>query len=276
MSCHLNIDSTIHKDIRSSLNKFIESNKIPNIIFHGPNGSGKRILVDYFINNIYKNNNDDIKQYVIYVDCAKCNGIKYVREDLKFFAKSQIHHSSNNSKESVFKTIIMFNSDKLTFDAQSALRRCIEVYNHSTRFLIVVENKYKLLRPILSRFCELYVPLPKIDNISVNLNGYNVSSKKYISQNDSQKKLHDELDKVSKTTENIEKKASRLYELGYSAIDIMKYIENKPIDDMYKWTLLLVFQTIKSEFRSEKLLMFFLLHKLYFRLDSDLENILTM
>ena len=40
------------------------------------------------------------------------------------------------------------NADKLTIDAQSALRRCIELFSHNTRFFIVVEDKNKLLRPI--------------------------------------------------------------------------------------------------------------------------------
>jgi DNA polymerase III delta prime subunit len=60
----------------------------------------------------------------------------------------------------MFKSIVLLNADKLTIDAQSALRRCIELFCHSTRFFIVVEDKNKLLKPILSRFCEIYVPPP--------------------------------------------------------------------------------------------------------------------
>ena len=37
-----------------------------------------------------------------------------------------------------FKTIVMTNADKLTIDAQSALRRCIESFSHTTRFFIIV------------------------------------------------------------------------------------------------------------------------------------------
>ena len=48
----------------------------------------------------------------------------------------------------MFKSIILLNADKLTIDAQSALRRCIEVFNHTTRFFIIVEDRYKLLKPI--------------------------------------------------------------------------------------------------------------------------------
>ena len=45
----------IHKTIHTKLNYFIEIAKIPNIIFHGPNGSGKRTIVHSFLNKIYNN-----------------------------------------------------------------------------------------------------------------------------------------------------------------------------------------------------------------------------
>ena len=151
----------LHSDIKNKLEKFVMINKIPNIIFHGPTGSGKRSIVNTFINLIYKNNKEHLKEYVMHVDCAQGKGIKFVREELKFFAKSHI----NITKTNIFKTIVMANADKLTIDAQSALRRCIEVYNHTTRFFIVIEDKYKLLKPILSRFCEIFIPAPIINNI---------------------------------------------------------------------------------------------------------------
>ena len=78
--------------------------------------------------------------------------IKFIRENLKYFANSIVEANSG----SLFKSIILLNADKLTMDAQSALRRCIEVYNHSTRFFIIVDDKYKILKPILSRFSDIY------------------------------------------------------------------------------------------------------------------------
>lgn len=264
----------LHKNIKSNLQKFIESNKIPNIIFHGPSGSGKRTLVHNFVNDIYNKNKLHVKQYVMYVDCAQGKGIKFVREDLKFFAKSHI----NISKTKIFKTIVMANADKLTIDAQSALRRCIEIYNHTTRFIIIIENKYKLLNPILSRFCEIYVPSPIILNQKVNLNKYLADT---VIDTDTITKtryewLKNELEKDCKTHGAIIKKIDKIYEKAYSCLDIMHYIGNCDRDDEFKWTLLLLFNKIKREFRNEKLLMFFMLNYLYFRSEGDLENILNM
>ena len=75
------------------------------------------------------------------VNCAHGKGIKFIREELKFFARTNIHLQEG----SIFKSIILLNADKLTIDAQSALRRCIELFSHSTRFFIVIDDKYIII-----------------------------------------------------------------------------------------------------------------------------------
>jgi len=87
------------------------------------------------------------------INCAHGKGIKFVRDELKFFAKTHIHSEGGN----IFKSIILLNADKLTMDAQSALRRCIELFSHNTRFFMVVENKYKLLKLNLHKLLVLYL-----------------------------------------------------------------------------------------------------------------------
>ena len=139
----------IHGDIKQKLQYFIEHKKIPNLIFHGVSGCGKNTLAWNFIRSIYDNDKTTLKDYVMHVNCAHGKGIRFIREDLKFFAKTNVDLKDGE----IFKSVVLLNADKLTTDAQSALRRCIELFNHSTRFFIVVEDKYKLLRPILSRFC---------------------------------------------------------------------------------------------------------------------------
>ena len=149
----------IHRKIKDKLDFFIKENKIPHIIFYGPSGSGKRTILHEFISNIYKSDKQKINQYVMYVDCAHSKGIRFIRDELKFFAKTNIHNKSN-----LFKSIVLLNADQLTMDAQSALRRCIEKFSHTTRFFILVENENRLLKPILSRFCNMYIRLPIIEN----------------------------------------------------------------------------------------------------------------
>ena len=136
----------IHTDIKDKLNTFIEQKKIPNLILHGLAGSGKKTILFDFLKEVYSNNKIYLQDYVMTVNCAHGKGIKFIREDLKFFAKTNIDLHDG----SIFKSIILLNADKLTIDAQSALRRCIELFSHSTRFFVIVDDKYKLLRPILS------------------------------------------------------------------------------------------------------------------------------
>ena len=119
----------IHERVKERLDKFISRNNIPHIIFHGPSGSGKRTILNDFINKIYDNDDKKKEKFTMFVDCAHGKGIKFIRDELKFFAKMNI-----NNRESIFKSIILFNADYLTIDAQSALRRCIEKFSHTTTF----------------------------------------------------------------------------------------------------------------------------------------------
>ena len=72
--------------------------------------------------------------------------------------------------------MVLLNADKLTLDAQSALRRCIELFSHNTRFFIIAEDKYNLMKPILSRFCEIYVAEPVLNDKIINLYQYNLNN----------------------------------------------------------------------------------------------------
>lgn len=258
----------IHNDIKEKLNYFLEIKKIPHIIFHGPSGSGKRTLVYQFLDKIY--NDKFLKQnYILFVNCAQGKGIKFIREDLKFFAKTHINYKSGN----IFKTIILSNADKLTIDAQSALRRCIELFSHTTRFFIIVEDKYKLLKPILSRFAEIYVPYPYINGSLINLYTYNINTKDnanitYIHRVVSLLKDSDvsELYLVS----------NKLYNKGITGLDLIRYIIEVFKNDLRKYELLIVIQKIKKEIRSEKILILFILNLILFRSVPNLEYLLDM
>jgi DNA polymerase III delta prime subunit len=271
----------IHENIVSKLEYFHKVHKIPNIIFHGPSGSGKRTIVDNFINSIYNHDKEKIKTFVMHVNCAYGKGIKFIREELKFFAKTHI----NSNGGDVFKSIILLNADKLTMDAQSALRRCIELFSHTTRFFIIVEDKYKLLKPILSRFCEIYVSEPVYNGVTINLYKYNLEQtfKNQELKNQRTEWLKKELDKTinpNMSEIKIIQLATKLYEKGYSGLDIINLLENpaflKKIKPDKKYELLFAFNKVKKEFRNEKLIILFIIQFFYLSLDYSLENISFM
>ncbi len=263
----------IHMDINEKLEYFIKAQKIPNIIFHGPSGSGKRTIVNDFVKKIYNNSNDLKKKHVMYVDCGHGRGIKFIREELKFFAKTNIHTSGD-----IVKSVILLNADKLTIDAQSALRRCIELFSKTTRFFIIIEDKFKLLRPILSRFCEIFINRPVINNEFIDLHKYNNNNYFNTDSSDTNRMnyLYNQLNKLPKklNQNNIIKLSNKLYQKGYSGLDIMKLIENdKKMDNLKKYTLLCTFSKIKKEFRNEKIIIYFIIVFTFFRSDHNLENI---
>jgi DNA polymerase III delta prime subunit len=284
------INIKIHENINEKINYFLSTKNIPHIIFHGPSGTGKKTIVYNFINSIYENDKHKIKENVLHVNCSHGKGIKFIREELKFFAMKNIQSNSGV----MFKSIILLDADFLTIDAQSALRRCIEQFSNNTRFFIIVENKHKLLNPILSRFCEIYVPEYIINNRVMNLHQYSLDRRMDFSDIENQRTeiVKTKMDWLIEnrhinsnnmnSTNNINHKnnnissnindivlvqlSSEFYENGISCLDIIKYIENSNY-----WTniqiseYLIEFYNIKSEYRCEKLLLFYLLNMIFMR-----------
>jgi len=269
----------IHQSVKEKLEYFKSIHKIPNIIFHGSSGSGKRTIVNDFIHSIYDNDREKIKSLVMYVNCAHGKGIKFIRDELKFFAKTHI----NSNGGDIFKSIVLLNADKLTMDAQSALRRCIELFSHNTRFFIIVEDKYKLLKPILSRFCEIYISEPIHDDKIINLYEYNL--KQTFNMKDIKitrlewlkKELLKSINKKI-TVEELMDFSTKLYEKGYSGTDIITLVEMPKfiellIKDEKRYELLIAFNKVRKEFRNEKLIILFILNFLFLNSEISLENI---
>jgi GTPase SAR1 family protein len=270
----------IHEKIYEKLHYFHESKKIPHIIFHGSSGSGKRTIVNNFINTIYNSDKSKIKSNVMFVNCAHGKGIRFIREDLKFFAKTNIQ--ANNGV--IFKTIVLLNADFLTIDAQSALRRCIELFSYNTRFFIIVENKNKLLNPILSRFCEIYVSDQSIDE---NLHQYTINRNYTVTYAvDTNQWISDKLNAVMETYKkgrlnhrNLMELSTEFYENGLSTLDLLEWLKTaKPnhINDLDIATVLMCFDKIKSEYRCEKMLLLYMFDFLFLRSNKDLKCITNM
>jgi hypothetical protein len=256
-----------HEEIRNKLAYFHREKKIPHIVFHGSAGSGKRTLVHYLLGLIYGEKRSHMKDNIMYVNCAQGKGIKFIRDELKAFSKINIQ----NRQEFPFKSIILLNADFLTIDAQSALRRCIELFSTNTRFFIVVENKNKLLNPILSRFCEIHVP-------EFSLDGHRSIHQFLIHRAIPQTKCRDEKDerlreliggrKVSGMFKDLDLSnasscahlATQIYEAGFSALDLANFFRAEDESD-YMTRVIMHFHMIRSQHRCEKLLIFDLLMK---------------
>ncbi len=269
--------SCVHAQVKKKLDIFVKEKKIPHIIFHGHTGSGKRYLLNYLIDKLY----DDpakVKQYVMYINCAHGKGIRFIRDELKFFARTNIHNHGGR----FFKSIVLFNADNLTTDAQSALRRCIEQFSHTTRFFIVIEKRSKLLRPILSRFCNIYVPLPVVGGKHQSLHDFRkrrvvaaarsleARRQNWLKKQIAEKGNYADCGKAVSL-------ATKIYRRGYSALDVLRLLRtDTTINELRRYTLLVFFDRIRREFRNEKLLILLILNYTFMRPDLDLGNIEKM
>ena len=225
-----------HEQIHNKLQYFIHTKKIPNLIFHGEPQSGKRTLLNEFLHNIYLGDRVKMKNHIMTVECCHGKGIKFIREELK--------------------------------------RRCIELFSHNTRFFIVVENKERLLNPILSRFCEIYVSDGKINPTSESTtlsDMYGLNMYQEIIQS-SPKQPH-----------ILVKYAIQWCEDGWCVYDWMNCLScdaesNTPILSTERLELLylirMCYYKIKPDFRCEKMLMFYLLYFTLISSKEDLKNML--
>ena len=256
-------------NIITKLNNLYETKNIPNIIFHGSNLTGKKSYIEYLIKKIYKTT-ENISKYVLIINCSHGKGnIKFIRENLKHFANTII----NNNNTYLFKSIILVNADKLTIDAQSALRRCIEIYNHSTRFFIVVDDKFKILKPILSRFSEIYCSQKTVSNNEDKKTTDFYSKKIYYLNNFII--LDDSINNLSNADKilHILNLTTKLYNNGFTGDMVIQFIKNKLPDSKNKFKFLFVIDNYKKEIRNESAIIMFCLNYIYFRNNVNLENI---
>jgi len=252
----------LHPEINEKLEKFLKNNNVPHLLFYGPHGSGKKTIVHDYINKIFPKS-EERRQNVMKINCALGKGIQFIRDEIKQFAKSHVY------SENKFKIIMLYNADRLTVDAQSALRRCIEVFSKTTRFFVIVESKKQLLRPILSRFCDIYVYFPLIEGKAQNLHTYFKKIKRKSQENydkfikNKAAQLNRILMKCGEEKTNLFKVTDDLYDKGYNSYDLMEYYKTTTEIKIY-------YYSIKSYYKSEKLLMVYLLY-LIFRMKDNLE-----
>jgi hypothetical protein len=142
------------------------------------------------------------------------------------------------------------------------------------------------MKPILSRFCEIYVPEPIINGKVVNLYKYNLNNtfdmkdEKTISENWLKKELQ-KLAISNNTIKDLMNLSTKLYEKAYNALDILKLLENhKFLENKLtiekRYELLICFNRVRKELRNEKLLILFILNFLFLSSELSLENITFM
>ena len=129
------------KEIVEEIKKCIEKKELPHLLFSGPAGVGKTTLALVIARNLFGEN---FKSNFMELNASDERGIQVIREKVKEFAKIQPLGGS-------FKIIFLDEADALTNDAQASLRRIMELYSKTTRFILSCNYVNKIISPIQSR-----------------------------------------------------------------------------------------------------------------------------
>lgn len=128
------------------LQSYVKSSSLPHLLFSGPSGVGKTAsaiaIAREMFGEVWRSNFTEL-------NASDERGIDVVRNKIKNFARTA------SLGKAAFKIIFLDEADALTHDAQSALRRTMERYTSTCRFILSCNYSSKIIEPIQSR-CAVY------------------------------------------------------------------------------------------------------------------------
>jgi replication factor C subunit 3/5 len=178
-------DSKLHKDILKLLDFISKDDSIPHLIFYGNDGVGKRRIIKLFLEMLYGDgvNNIEENMYIvsgsgnkvkevlvkqsdfhIMIEPVDNNFDKYLIQDVvKEYAK-RIQINLFKSKK-IFKSVMINNLDNLSYYAQTSLRRTMEKYSGTCRFIMWCKSLSKVIEPLKSRCICIRIGAPTNDEL---------------------------------------------------------------------------------------------------------------
>ncbi|KAJ1984938.1 Subunit of heteropentameric Replication factor C (RF-C) [Dimargaris cristalligena] len=135
-------DLVSQNQIKETVQKFIDENKLPHLLFYGPPGTGKTSTILACAKRLY---GQRYKSMTLELNASDERGIDVVRDQIVNFASTREIFNVG------FKLIILDEADAMTQQAQAALRRVIEKYTRNVRFCIICNYVSKITPAIQSR-----------------------------------------------------------------------------------------------------------------------------
>jgi len=171
-----------HKKLGNMLKKLALSEDLPHLLIYGPNGAGKKTRIMGFLQELYGSGVHKVKmdpwEFKVsatsstkveiailssnyHLDITPSDAEHYDRVVLQKLIKEVASVQQFDTKtQRTFKVIVINEVDRLTREAQAALRRTMEKYVHACRLILCCENLGRVIQPLRSRCLLLRVPAP--------------------------------------------------------------------------------------------------------------------
>jgi replication factor C small subunit len=133
-------------EIVERLSSYVRSGNLPHLLFTGSAGVGKTTAAVTMAREFFR---DSWQMNFRELNASDERGIDVVRNQIKQFART------TPLGDATFKILFLDEADALTTDAQSALRRTMETYAQTCRFILSCNYSSKIIDPIQSR-CAIY------------------------------------------------------------------------------------------------------------------------
>ncbi len=134
------------REIISRIKSLVKTKNIPHMLFSGPAGVGKTTTALIVAKQLHGNN---WRNNFLELNSSDSRGIDTIRNQVKDFAKTMAIEADSP------KVILLDEADALTKEAQQALRRTMETYSSSCRFILSCNVVNKIIDPIKSR-CAIF------------------------------------------------------------------------------------------------------------------------
>ncbi len=133
-------------EIVERLSSYVKSGTLPHLLFTGSAGVGKTTAAVTLAHEFFQ---DSWQMNFRELNASDERGIDVVRNQIKQFARTAPLGNAT------FKILFLDEADALTTDAQAALRRTMESYAQTCRFILSCNYSSKIIDPIQSR-CAIY------------------------------------------------------------------------------------------------------------------------
>jgi replication factor C small subunit len=133
---------------------YAEKKEFPHLLFAGPPGTGKTTAAMALTKDIF---GPEYRQNLLEMNASDERKLESIRTKVKQFARTSPYGGAS------FKIIFLDEADALTNDAQGALRRIMEQYAETCRFILSCNYSSKIIEPIQSR-CAVFRFRPLSDS----------------------------------------------------------------------------------------------------------------